>query len=374
MSKKPTLLYVEDEDGIRDELSRFLKHFCSELFIAKDGQEGFELYKKHLPDIIVSDIKMPKMNGIEMIKAIKEINPRQYILFTTAHSESNYFIEAIEIRINGLILKPIDLDSLSEKLQFIIDQIEMKNTKELYEGYLLQQPRLAQIGEMISMIAHQWRQPLSTISAISTHIQLSIELERFDLAKEQDRKKQEIFLKKELHNLDDNLEYLSNIINGFSNFYKPDDTLVPTKLKDTVDKALSIINLLIASDEITITCNSDILVNIYVNELSQVIVNLLKNAQECLIANKVKNPKIDIIIDDYKIKICDNGGGIDTNILDKVFDPYFSTKGKKNGRGLGLYMSKVIVEKHHHGKLNVLTTSDGVCFEIDLTKNIDEFK
>ncbi|MEA1891911.1 MAG: response regulator, partial [Campylobacterota bacterium] len=96
MNMNLKLLYVEDEEGIRDQLSKFLKYFSSEFFIACDGEEGLKLYKQHKPDIVVSDIKMPNMNGIEMVKAIKEINPKQHVIFTTAHSESSYFMDAID--------------------------------------------------------------------------------------------------------------------------------------------------------------------------------------------------------------------------------------------------------------------------------------
>ena len=367
MNKKPTILYVEDEDGIRNELSKFLKHFSSELYTACNGEDGLELFKKHLPDIVVSDIKMPIMDGITMIKAIKKINPRQYVLFTTAHSESSYFIEAIEMRINGLILKPIDLDILEEKLKFISEQIDNKATKELYEGYMLQQSRLAQMGDMINMIAHQWRQPLSAISAISTNIQLSAELEQFDTKQEL-----ESFVQNELKHLDFNLNSLSSIIDNFRTFYKPDSNTIDVKLTKVISKSLDIANLKLDENniEITIENNSKNSTVIYMNELIQVVVNLLKNAEDNFILKQVKNPTITIIINDYNIKIYDNGGGIDEKIIGKIFDPYYSTKDEKNGKGLGLYMSKIIVEKHHKGKLSVKNTEDGVCFNIELLDKI----
>ncbi len=136
MVTNPTLLYVEDEAGIRDQLSRFLGYFSSELYLAENGEDGLELYKKHLPDIVVSDIKMPKMNGIEMAKAIKAINPKQHIVFTTAHSESGFFMDAIDLQVDGYILKPINLDHLEEKLEKIKEHLNLKRYYEKHQEEL----------------------------------------------------------------------------------------------------------------------------------------------------------------------------------------------------------------------------------------------
>jgi len=126
MSNNISILYVEDEDGIRAQLTRFLEYFSSSLYLAKNGKEGLELYKEHTPNIVISDIKMPIMNGIEMVKHIKNINPKQHIIFTTAHSESGFFLDAIDMHVDGYILKPIILDKLENKLEQIKEHIKLK--------------------------------------------------------------------------------------------------------------------------------------------------------------------------------------------------------------------------------------------------------
>ena len=120
------ILYVEDAQGTRDGLSDVLKYFCTKLFTACNGKEGLKLFKENKPDIVISDIKMPIMNGIEMVKAIKKINIQQHIIFTTAHSENSYFIEAIDLQVDGYILKPVDLDKLEEKINSIKEIIKLK--------------------------------------------------------------------------------------------------------------------------------------------------------------------------------------------------------------------------------------------------------
>ncbi len=130
MNYKPTILYVEDEAGIRENVKRPLGYFSSELYIACDGKEGLALYKEHLPDIVVTDIKMPNMSGIEMSQAIKAINPKQYIIITTAHNESGFFMNAIEMHIDAYVLKPIDIELLESHVERITEQIQIKKNLE----------------------------------------------------------------------------------------------------------------------------------------------------------------------------------------------------------------------------------------------------
>lgn len=111
-AKKITILYVEDEDDVREGYARALERISRELYTANNGVVGLELFNKYQPDIVVSDIKMPKMNGLEMVRSIKEINPDVKVIFTTAHSESAYLLEAIELQVEGYLLKPVQKKSL----------------------------------------------------------------------------------------------------------------------------------------------------------------------------------------------------------------------------------------------------------------------
>jgi diguanylate cyclase (GGDEF)-like protein/PAS domain S-box-containing protein len=118
-----TILYVEDDPEIRENTQYPLKRLCSELYVAEDGVKGLELYKESQPDIVVSDIKMPNMNGIDMVKNIKALNPAQRVVFTTAHNESGFFMESIEMQVNGYVLKPLDYDQLTHKIKELREQI-----------------------------------------------------------------------------------------------------------------------------------------------------------------------------------------------------------------------------------------------------------
>lgn len=126
--KDVNILFVEDEPWIRAELAQFLeRHATGKLYLAEDGEKGLKKYKKYRPDIVVSDIKMPNMNGLDMVKEIRLINPNQSIILTTAHSESTFFLEAIELQVDGYMLKPVDLSLLDRKIKEILSLIDMKD-------------------------------------------------------------------------------------------------------------------------------------------------------------------------------------------------------------------------------------------------------
>ena len=129
--KQVSILYVEDEESVRDGYKRALTRYCKELFVAKDGIEGLELYKEHSPDIVISDINMPKKNGIEMVREILNIDKEQAIVFTTAHTNSEYTLEAIDMQVDGYLIKPVDKKKLKAKLENIAKNIviEIENEK-----------------------------------------------------------------------------------------------------------------------------------------------------------------------------------------------------------------------------------------------------
>jgi len=155
--KLSTILFVEDEPEVRFELKRFLQRYSSNVITADNGEEGLKLFKKHNPDIVISDIKMPKMNGIDMAKAIKKLVPNQTIIFTTAHSDNSYFLEAIEMQVDGYILKPVDLGLLKKKINDLNKNIVLKREKRLYESIL---EDIAQMQDIMLAVYDQNRVPI----------------------------------------------------------------------------------------------------------------------------------------------------------------------------------------------------------------------
>ena len=213
------------------------------------------------------------------------------------------------------------------------------------------------------MIAHQWRQPLTAISATTNNLML-----KNILNKKIDNEE----LNTELNLISDYSQHLSSTIDDFKNFFKVDKEKKLDTLENLIEKSLNIIKNSIESNEIELiqeyNCHKNIFS--YSNEIQQVVLNILKNAEDVLIEREIKDKKIIIKTycdNDYCfLSINDNSGGIKEDIIGKIFDPYFSTKKNKEGTGLGLYMSRTIINEHCGGKLNVENNELGAVFTIKL--------
>ncbi len=218
------------------------------------------------------------------------------------------------------------------------------------------------MGEMISMIAHQWRQPLSAIASASALINLKAQLNKLD-------KETALEVSQNIANY---TQHLSATIDDFRDFFKQDKEQDTTNFTYLVKSVFSIIRSTLENNNIAVieelNCKDSFMA--YSNELKQVIINLVSNAQDVLVEKKVQSAyiKLKSYSDDenYILEISDNGGGISEDVIDKIFNPYFSTRLKQDGIGLGLYMSKTIVEEHCRGKLSCYNTSDGACFKVEL--------
>jgi signal transduction histidine kinase len=253
-----------------------------------------------------------------------------------------------------------ELEALNKKLEKRVKQEVEKNLKK--DSIMIHQTRLAQMGEMMSLIAHQWKQPLSAISATSSGLHIKIELDMYD---------KEFFLRS-LTKIEEFVNHLSTTIDDFSNFFKPSKRKSEFFIYKSIDKALSIATYSLSKKTIDLVLDVDksLKVKTYQNELVQVLLNLIKNAENILIKREVKEPKIWIKVfkkDEKKvIQICDNAKGIDKKVLPRIFEPYFSTKATKNSTGLGLYMSKFIIEDSLGGKLEAKNDEKGAVFSIIL--------
>jgi signal transduction histidine kinase len=216
----------------------------------------------------------------------------------------------------------------------------LKEEKEQQKELLVHQSKLASMGEMLGNIAHQWRQPLSRLGYILMNI------ESKDTAQHHTQKLQEA---------SDQLEFMSQTINDFRDFFKPDKEKESFSLSHETQKVITLLELREVEVELNVIEDTNILN--YKNEYKQVILNLLTNAKEILLERVISSPKIIITIDKTHVTVADNAGGIKAKDIQKIFEPYYSTK--VQGSGIGLYMSKMIVEKNMGGKLSVKNNKDG---------------
>ncbi|MAD42001.1 MAG: hypothetical protein CL623_06375 [Arcobacter sp.] len=225
--------------------------------------------------------------------------------------------------------------------------IELENKEK--EKILFQQNKLAAMGEMLANIAHQWRQPLSTISTGATGVKLQNEMNILDNSS----------LNQTMDTINDSAQYLSQTIEDFKGFFDPRNSKeTEFKISHTINKTLELTKSQFVSKEIEIVTNiEDILLISKENELIQVLVNILNNAKDAL--ETIQNQRKIIFISTYKknnnliIEIKDTAKGIEDNVIDRIFEPYFSTKHKAQGTGIGLYMSQSIITSSLNGIINV---------------------
>ena len=263
------------------------------------------------------------------------------------------------------------LNELKNMINDVIENLESRIKNEIdqrlaQEQILIQQSKLAAMGEMIGNIAHQWRQPLAQISAIHMNMKVTYDFDKFD----------EAYLNEKIKEANKLTAYMSQTINDFQNFFKPQGDKEIFSIEKACRDAYHIIESSLKYHNIEIDFNVRQDTNIlgYKNEFSQVILNILSNAKDIIIERKIENPKIDVEIkegDIYSIiKISDNAGGIKEDVLDKIFDPYFTTRHKTQGTGIGLYMAKNIIERSMSGFINVKNINNGALFTIKVLKDI----
>jgi PAS domain S-box-containing protein len=250
------------------------------------------------------------------------------------------------------------------------------STKDMTQHKLMEsQAKLASMGEMIGNIAHQWRQPLSLISTIASGIKVQSEFGQFD----------EKSIIPDMDNIIKQTTYLSNTIDDFRNFIKNENERSEVQISNIIKKVLSIVSPSIINHHITVIQNNkdDMILDGYENQLIQALINILNNSKDALKEHiKEGNDRLifietKTIINGFIIKIKDNAGGIPENVIKKIFEPYFTTKHKSIGTGIGLSITHQIITKHHDATITASNetyeyndkTYTGACFTILFNRN-----
>ncbi len=351
---------------------------------AKDGKTALEMAQKEpQPDLILLDVLMPNIDGYEVCKKLKEADDTKDIpvIFLTVLDEAGDITKGFEVGGVDYVTKPFEPTVLlarvkthcelsmrqKELIRFneqLEETVEARTKEILKKDELLRiQSRQAAMGNMISMIAHQWRQPISVISMIANNVLIDLEL-GVDPNKDA--------LIAQMNDVVRNTQYLSTTIENFRDFFRPNKP----KEDFTVSKFFEILHNMVAKSftnndiKLELNIKEDITLRTYKNELLQVFLNIVNNAKDALVSSGAKSGfvKIDTWVeaDSLKVSVCDNGGGVSTDIETRMGEPYFTTKDEKNGTGLGLYMSKTIIEEHIKGRLEWENKDGGACFLITI--------
>ncbi len=351
--KKPTA-----NDQVRQKLSYF-KYFKEWKWVIAVG-------------IYVDDIeKEISVKKDDLKSRVKKQVAQNVVLFLMFLSIAILFSFAISKKIEDVLKEyenkvsqnAKELEELNKNLENRIKEAIERNREN--EQLLVQKSKFISLGEMISNIAHQWRQPLSELSSILMFIKIKYKMGSLDekLAEEKFVEANKV------------IDFMSHTIDDFRNFFMPKKEKEEFLLMKVVESVMTIVSSTLQNNNIELFFEipEDIKLKTYLNEYTQVILNIIKNAQDVLIEKKIENPfiKISAKEEGEYIVLCieDNGGGITVEPKGKIFEPYFTTKDDSNGTGIGLYMSKIIVDKNMKGKLRVRNTKNGAKFAVSIPKN-----
>jgi len=319
---------------------------------ANSGLEALESVLSQKPHLIILDIQMPEMDGFEvaqLLKANKDTQDIPIIFLTAAYKSEEFVEQGFVLGAVDYLTKPIDEHQFANRINLytkLIKSVEENRQKDLM---LNEQSKLASMGEMIGNIAHQWRQPLSVIATGVTGMQLE---KSYGLLT--DEKFEET-----CDIINNNAQYLSKTIDDFKNFVTGERVKKPFNLKKDIDSFLHLVEGTIKNKniEVILDLDEDIIIDGYENELTQCLINIFNNAKDVLLSNEDTNRLIFITTKienkEIIIEVKDNGGGILDNIINRVFEPYFTTKHQSQGTGLGLHMTYNLIKEGMSGSIDV---------------------
>lgn len=317
--------------------------------------------------------------GLHFLIVFKTKNSKYFFFVWTIPLSGFIYITLYDLGvINSVIPYTFELSVFIEKLLFssiLITQVYgLKNEKiELSlqllaeqksqlekDKVLLRQSKLASMGKMMRNITHQWRQPLSEINAVTMNIDANFHINKLTSQTLED----------DISRIENLTEYMSQTIENFNSYFKPNKQLEEKSLEIIVNTALNLTDSIIKSNKIKVSLDiqNQSIIKVYTGELLQVLLVLIKNSIDALenISENTKTIKITVKKenDKHSISVEDNGGGIHEENIDKIFDPYFTTKSESNGTGIGLYMSKMLIQESMNGELKVQNTQSGAKFTI----------
>jgi len=362
----PKILIVDDAPQNIQVAVEILKNKYT-VSVATSGEKALSMLDEGLyPDLILLDIIMPEVDGFEVCRKLK--SDARYcntpVIFLTILENEHDMVKGLELGAVDYVTKPFEPKVLQARvdthIKLKIYQDELLQNIQEKDDMLIKQSKLATLGEMFENITHQWKQPLSVISMINS----TIKLEK-DIGTLNDKSLDEL-----LDSVDDSVKHLFDTVDNFRDFLIRDNPKEYFKIRELVENTLKLLDSKIKYEtiEIKVDLDSIELFN-YKNDLIQVLMNIFTNSIHVLKQkkqNKIINVTSEKTQENFVLTISDNGGGISSEIVTKIFDKYFSTKENDDASGLGLYMSKKIIEDNMDGKLEVQSKGEEAIFKISL--------
>lgn len=356
--RQVSLLCVEDEKQARKELETMLSAYVPELYMAENGIKGLELYKEHRPDIVLSDIQMPGMNGLAMSAEIREIDSSAIVVLMTAYSDESYLMRALELGANSYILKPIVPTQLARKLGDLAKKVMFdRQSKEREKKQTIQMQYTSKM-ELLKEIAHHWRQPLSVVQ-----MSLSNLMDEWEEQAEVTSKGKRYFEK-----ISQTVETLSHSIDRFAKLYRvnnPGDIKV-IELKELVEQAIEVLKPVLDSEgfEADVSIPEGLELKCNISEMALLIKHLIQNSIDAKRRAHISHPRLSVRAEKSEegfllLELSDNCGGIPQNIIERVKEPYITSKFNSQGTGLGLFLVEHYISEHLKGSLTLENDGDG---------------
>ena len=383
----PLILLVEDDKNHADLMRTSLQDAPEEyrLEIAATLGQARAAIDRLAPDLVLTDYRLPDGEGSDLLVTVKGLCP---VVLMTSQGNEQVAVDAMKAGVLDYVVKSAEkLTEISHVAQRSLREWtsiqerkraeeELKRLHKNLEAQveemvadlrrkdvaIIQQNRMAAMGEMLGNIAHQWRQPLNTISLIVQSVQL--EYDSGTLTSEE--------MHKDIHEVIEVLQHMSRTIDDFRNFFQEDKIKRDFSISTAVTNSMELVSASLKDHNVLVEIEADdeVTATGYQNEYAQVLLNIISNSCDACLERCVVNPSILIRIARENgrsvLYVRDNCGGIPDDVLPKIFDPYFTTRGPDKGTGIGLYMSRTIIEQNMGGRLTARNVDGGAEFRIEV--------
>jgi len=385
LSETENILIVDDSKFICKQVQTVLEPRNYKVISCFDAKTALDMLQNYTFKIIILDMELPDMHGTKLLEFIRKDKNHLFVpvVVLSGTSTPETIRQVLKNGANDFLKKPFafeefilkvdlwidyfkkqkELQEQKFKLKFVNDNLEKLVLEEIEKNrqkdkIMFAQSRQAQMGELLSMIAHQWKQPINAISMSADLIELKVSKNNLDV--------DETY--KITSKVKKYLKHLLQTMEDFQTFFSPQKETRESDLKTIFLSAYTLVEDILKIKKIKLIQDIGEVERFYTyeNEIVQVVLNLIKNAQDILEEKKIKDPYIKVTIANKLLSVEDNAGGIEKEILENIFKPYFSTKKESGGTGLGLYMSQIIIEEHCNGTLKAENTPEGAKFTITL--------